>query len=61
MGNKLKGGGKFVSINAMNIFMQMRHLWSTDVSLIWLGEDGDEHCEGSVVVKDSQNQPDPES
>ena len=45
----------------MNIFIKMRHLWSTDVSLIRLGEDGDEHCEGSVVVKDSQNQPDPES
>ena len=51
----------FVSIIAMNIFIKMRHLWSTDVSLIRLGEDGDEHCEGSVVVKDSQNQPDPES
>ena len=37
----------------------MRYLWCTDVSLIRLGEDGDEHCEGPVVVKDSQNQPNP--
>ena len=37
----------------------MRYLWCTDVSLIRLGEDGDEHCEGTVVVEDSQNQPNP--
>ena len=43
----------------MNIFIKMRHLWSTDVSLIRLGEDGDEHCEGAVVIKDSQDQPNP--
>ena len=43
----------------INIFIKMRYLWRTDVSLIRLGEDGDEHCEGSVVVKDSQNQPNP--
>ena len=47
--------------SSMRILMKISHLWSTDVSLIGLGEDGDEHCEGSVVVKDSQNQPDPES
>ena len=50
-----EGYEAFVSIIAMNIFIKMRHLWSTDVSLIRLGEDGDEHCEGSVVVEQSKD------
>ena len=39
--------------------IRYKYLWRTDVGLIRLGQDGDEHGEGAVVVQDAKDQPDP--
>ena len=35
------------------------HFLSACVGLIWLGQDGDEHGDGPVVVEDPKHQPHP--
>ena len=35
-----------------------KYLWRTDVGLIRLGQDGDEHGEGAVVVQQAEEEPD---